>query len=433
MTLNIEEIINFISKILYIVLKNEISIDKAFQRVKARWRNLESFKVYYDIAQSVVREYYKLKYISKRLFNSESCKDIVRTWLIVEGFKYFKKRDIVEKYVKKLFKKRGLKIENLESYVLDMIEELKYVDYAQYLSIKYSYPIEFVKTLLELLHPNDVEKILESMNSQVVWLRVNTLKIDVDKCIKILESQGLRVEVDRDIPYLLRVVEARRPVHHVEAVRQFLAIPQDKASILTVHALDPQPGDYILDLCAAPGMKTSLMMQITENRVHVVAVDISRDRLRNMVYILKRCGVDIDRVDIVLGDSKILKFRKHVDKILIDAPCSSSGAIGKDPAIKIALRGLKRLRWYVDIQYGLVKNVVEQFKDIEIIYATCSLLPQEGEEIIEKIYENYSIDIVRPRISASYGYSKYRIFNKVCRTFPHLDMCEGFFISKIVC
>ena len=78
---------------------------------------------------------------------------------------------------------------------------------------------------------DDVEKILESMNVEHVWIRVNTLKIDVDKCIKLLEEQGLEVDVDKDIPFLVKVVKSRRPVHYVECIRNGFAIIQDKASI----------------------------------------------------------------------------------------------------------------------------------------------------------------------------------------------------------
>ena len=433
MKLDVEDIINFVSKLLHKVLVSEISIDKAFQYVKSSWKDRESFKIYYDISFEVVKNYFKLRYLSKRIFGTETCKDIVRTWLVLHGPEYFHKRNIIESYVKKLLRRRGLKNVDIRRMADEMIEELKDRDITEYLSVKYSYPKTVIKILIEMLSINEVERLLSKLNNPTTWLRVNTLKIDIDKCIKMLEKDNIIVEEDKDIPFLLKVVEARRPVHHADTIKNMLAIPQDKASILTVMELEPEKGDIIYDLCAAPGMKSSLIMQLTENKAKLTLIDISRERVSNMIKILKKCGVDMSKVSIVLADSKIVKLRMRDGcKILIDAPCSSSGAAGKDPAVRIALRELKRLPWYVDIQLSILRNVLNQVRDSRIIYVTCSLLPQEGEENIEKILDYSNVKLERPSSRFVEGYSRFKIGSMVGRTFPHVQDCEGFFIAKIV-
>lgn len=430
MTLNINDIISFASKVLHTIVKNEISLDKAFQRVKTRWKDRESYKVYYDVVQGIVREYYLLEYVSSKIFGSKSCKNIVKAWLLLHGLEYFRSKEKIQPIVKKLLKKTKCKsVEELKKSIYEEIESLKDVDIVLYLSVKYSFPESFIRKMLEVMSISEVEKLLDALNNSPVWIRINTLKVDIDKCIKILESQGLEVEQDRDVPFIVKVRSARRPVHHVEAIKEGLAVIQDKASVLTVLALRPEPGDTILDMCAAPGMKTSLIAQLTEGKARIIAMDISEDRLRNLRYILNKLGVSLSNVDIVLADSRLVKVRRCVNKILIDAPCSSSGAIGKDPAVKISLRELRRLRWYVDVQQSLVKNAIEiSCKDTLIIYATCSLFPEEGEEVVLKFVD--SVRLVRPEIRASSGYAKYGdVASKVCRTFPHIHECEGFFIS----
>jgi len=433
--LNLEDIVNFTSRVLYTILKNEISIDKAFQRVKQRWTDRESFKVYYDVTFSVVKDYFKLEYLAKRLFGSTSCKNIVRTWLLLEGLDYFKSKDIVLTYIRKQLRKLRVKdLEELKVKIDTLIEEVRDRDPVEYLCVKYSYPRPYVEKLLQVLDYCEVEQILNALNNYTTWIRINTLKIDVDKCIKLLEKQGLEVELDPDIPFLVKVVSAKRPVHHVEAIKEGLAVIQDKASVLTVLVLDPQPGELILDLCAAPGMKTSLIMQLTENKARVVAVDISRDRLASARHLLKHLGVNLDKIDFVLGDSRILKTRRlRPDKILIDAPCTSSGAAGKDPAVKIALRTLKRLPWYTDIQRRVLENAVENYKNTIIIYATCSLFPEEGEEIVKQVLEKHpNITLQRPNTRLLPAYTKYgEIGEKTARTYPHKHNCEGFYIAKI--
>ncbi len=433
MRLDIEDIINFVSKLLHKILISEISIDKAFQYVKSSWKDRESFKIYYDISFEVVKNFFKLRYLSKRIFGTETCKDIVRTWLILHGSDYFHRKDVVESYIRKLLRRRGLKNIDIKRIAEEMIEELKDVDIFEYLSVKYSYPRTVIEILAQVLSIDDIEKLLAKMNSPTTWLRVNTLKVDVDKCIKMLERDNIIVEEDKDVPFLLKVTEARRPIHHADTVKNMLAIPQDKASVLTVMELEPEKGDVIYDLCAAPGMKSSLIMQLTENQANLTLVDISRDRVLNMVKILKRSGVDISRVNILIADSRKIKLNvRNSCKILIDAPCSSSGAAGKDPAVRIALRELRRLPWYTDIQLSILRNILSQVRDSKVIYVTCSLLPQEGEEIIEKILENSDLRLEKPSTRFVEGYSKFKIGEKVGRTFPHIQESEGFFIAKIL-
>ncbi len=434
---NIEDIVNFASKVLYVILKNEISIDKAFQRVKQRWRDRESFKIYYDVVFRIVQEYFKLEYISRRIFGSVSCKNIVRTWLLLEGADYFRNRNMVLPYLRKQLKKTKLReIEKLREKINEIMEDLRHRDPVEYICVKYSYPRPYVEKLLEVLSLDEIEKILYSLNSYTTWIRINTLKIDVDKCVKLLEKQGLEVEIDRDVPFLVKVLSAKRPVHHVEAIKRGLAVIQDKASVLTVLVLSPEPGETILDLCAAPGMKTSLIMQLTDNRARVIAADISSNRLRSMKHILKHLGADIDKIDIVLTDSRILKTRPSLrpDKLLIDAPCTSSGAAGKDPAIKIALRTLRRLSWYTDIQKRLLENAANNYTETTVVYTTCSLFPDEGEEIIKYILERYNnITLERPSTPPLLpAYQKYKeVGQRTVRTYPHKHCCEGFYIARL--
>ncbi len=433
MSLNVEDIINFAAKVLHKVLTSEISIDKAFQYVKSSWKDRESFKIYYDISFQIVKNYFKLRYLSKRIFGTETCKDIVRTWIIIYGEKYFQRKNIISSYVRKLLRRRGIKEKNIRDIVEYFIESLKDRDLVEYLSVKYSYPKPVIEILLQVLPLEDVERLLLKINEPVTWLRINTLKIDIDKCIKMLEKDNILVEQDRDIPFLVKVVEARRPIHHADTVKNMFAIPQDKASVLTVLELGPEVGDVVYDVCAAPGVKSSLIMQLGENRLNITLVDISRDRVRNMIRVLKRAGVDLSRVNILIADSRNIKLRvREGCKILIDAPCSSSGAAGKDPAVRVALRDLRRLPWYRDIQENIIKNLITQVKSATIVYSTCSLLPQEGEEVIENIMKTSNICLEKPRTDISHGYLRYSIGKIVGRTFPHIHDSEGFFIAKIV-
>ncbi len=423
--LDLNDIINYVSRVLYIVDKYSISIDKAFQKVKHNWKFRESFKVYYDVCSSVLRNYYQLKFLARKLLNSESNKAIVRTWILIHGSNYFRRRDLVHRFVNRVLKKRKIRLSDIDA----IIEELKSVDYVRYLSIKYSYPEEFVRKLSQLLDFRELEELLRAMNSEYIWLRINTLKIDIDKAVKILEDEGIAIELNKEVPFLGLVIEAKRPIHHVSLIKRGFVIIQDKASVMTALSLRPEPHDYILDLCAAPGGKTSLIMQLVENKAKICAVDISRARLLNMMKLMRRYGVDSSKIDYVLADSRKLRLKGRFNKVLIDAPCSSSGAILRDPSIKLSLKRLDKINWYASVQSGLVENVIHQLRDVEIIYSTCSILPEEGEEVICRFLD--CVKIEKPLTMLHNGYSKYDFNRCVGRTFPHLDKCEGHFICKL--
>lgn len=120
-------------------------------------------------------------------------------------------------------------------------------------------------TLPRHLPAGEVEKLLDAGNKTWIWLRINTLKADVDKALKMLETEA-EVEPHPRMPLVVLLKNSTRPVQYLEAARRLVAIPQDLASMYAVLSLKPEPGDRIIDLAAAPGMKTSPVAQPAEGR-----------------------------------------------------------------------------------------------------------------------------------------------------------------------
>lgn len=132
----------------------------------------------------------------------------------------------------------------------------------------------------------------------------------------------------------------------------------------------------------APGMKTSLIMMLSDNKARVVAVDISYKRSLLGRQLLGKLGVDLSRVYVVVNDSRDVQLRKVFDKVLLDAPCSNSGAMSKDPGLKITLTESK-VRYYSAVQKELISRSVSLGKTV--VYSTCSLMPEEGEEVANTV------------------------------------------------
>ena len=286
------------------------------------------------------------------------------------------------------------------------------------LSYKYSFPEWFVRRLLEIENEGFVEGLLRALNEEVIWIRVNTLKADVDKTVRLLEEEGAELEVDRDLHYVFRVKSGWERIRGSEVFKEMKALRQDKASCLVVEALRPEVGDRILDACSAPGLKTSLIQALTENRARIIAVDLSKRRLESQKRLMKVLGVK--NVELVLADSRKIHMRERADKVLIDAPCTSSGSIARDPAVKVHLRRRGKVDYYSRVQVELVHALCRLGK--EVIYATCSVLPEEGEEVILAVLKREAAGVEEVPLRLSPGYREYAFRSKVRRSFPHVDL-----------
>lgn len=405
-----DELVDFSARVLYEITSNGLTLDYAFQKVKRRWRRLDSFKVFYDVAQDAVRHYFFLKYAASILFGSQGAKSVMRAWFLFRADSLLYNKDLVERYKKRVLRRARAKPGDVEAAV----EALK-GDPVRYLSVKYSYHPTIVETLLKYMPPGEVERLLDAGNKNWIWLRVNTLKIDVDKALRLLEGEAV-VEQHPKFPFALLVKESKRPIQYLEVVKKFLVIPQDLASIYVVLSLNPEPGDSIIDLAAAPGMKTSLAVQLAEGKAKIVAVDFSGKRVERMRHLLKALGAR-DYVEIVRADSRRLKTLRF-DKALLDAPCTSSGAFTKEPAVKIYPR-LEEARRYSQLQRDLLRNALSLAE--ETVYAVCSILPAEGEEVVAEFKSHKPHDDLAPSYWGTVG----------GRTFPHIHRSEAFFVSRL--
>lgn len=148
---------------------------------------------------------------------------------------------------------------------------------------------------------------------------------------------------------------------------------QDAAAALPVRLLDPQPGEAIADLCAAPGGKT---LQLAAAGARVTAVDISPARLRRVAENLKRCGL---AADLIAADALDWRPPARLDAILLDAPCSATGTIRRHPDLPF-LRDGSGIPALLALQAGLIDHALSLLSPGgRMVYAVCSLLPDEGE------------------------------------------------------
>ncbi|BFH72835.1 RsmB/NOP family class I SAM-dependent RNA methyltransferase [Sulfurisphaera javensis] len=264
----------------------------------------------------------------------------------------------------------------------------------------------------ELKEIYDIEKLKQAFLEKTTWIRVNTLKADEDKTIKELEKEGIELERDKDIKYAYKVIKGN--IRGTKPFKEFKVIIQDKASMAVVEALKPEKGDLIFDMTSSPGVKASLIMALTENQSKLIISDIDFKRIEREIKFLHDVGVNFDKIQIVHQDSTKNSIIKS-DKVLLDAPCSSTGMIGNEPTVLVKLTK-ERITELSTLQRRLLDNAVAISPFI--IYATCSLLPEEGENIVKDY---------KAKSPLNFGLNE-EIGN---RFIPYLHQTEGFFVSKI--
>jgi 16S rRNA (cytosine967-C5)-methyltransferase len=232
----------------------------------------------------------------------------------------------------------------------------------------------------------DGEKIIDSFKIRPTpYIRINRLKSSVDNVMRKLAASGLEYRKANWFDEFKSVNRLGNIINSPLMKEGYISI-HDEAQGLVCHLVAPQPGETVVDLCAAPGSKTTCMAEFMRNSGMIVAVEVSEVRMKMVIENVLRLGINIVRP--VIADGRHYRI-DAVDKVLVDAPCSNSGVIAKRPEVKerVNAKVIKRL---ARLQYELLVNAATFLKvGGALVYSTCSILPQENEEVIEAFLEDH--------------------------------------------
>ena len=280
----------------------------------------------------------------------------------------------------------------------------------------------------------DLEKFLDYMEQfKHRYIRINTLKRDLDYIKDRLEAKGFELK-----PTVIDEVYEIKGSYPLGATTEYLSgyyYIQDLSSCFAVKALEPDSNEANIDLCAAPGGKTSYMAQLMSNQGLLVAIESNKDRLRSLLFNLRRCYVK-NAIIFNIDASNAIKLSLKFDKVMLDAPCSCEGVIPKDLKRKYNREPID-IDYCADIQKRLLDEAIRIVKDDGVIvYATCSFAPEEDEAVIDYAIKNYNVK-VDPLPYGNQALSRFgdlEFDNQVRnarRFYPHIDNTLGFFIAKI--
>jgi 16S rRNA (cytosine967-C5)-methyltransferase len=258
--------------------------------------------------------------------------------------------------------------------------------------------------------------------------RVNTLATSESDALQLLESRGVALLRSPYIPGAF-IVESGSALEVQQAVARGLIYLQDEASQLVSQLLDAKSSERVLDLCAAPGSKSSHIAALTENGALIVACDIHQHRLAQLAATCNRLGAT-SVAPVVLdatGELPFLAEARRFDRVLIDAPCSGTGTLRRNPEIKwrLAPDGPARL---AELQLGLLNRATDVIsKRGRLVYSTCSIEVEENESVINRFIDNGApFRIVRPD-----AHRDLITAEGFVRTFPHRHETDGFFAAVL--
>ena len=285
---------------------------------------------------------------------------------------------------------------------------------------------------------------LEAIDS----IRCNTLKISPEELKKRLLNYGWKIKQPfENFPEIfiieketnLKPGELGKTLEHVLGYYYV----QDISSMMPPIALSPKENELVLDLCASPGSKTTQMAAMMKNRGTIIANDLTIDRIMILNANLEKCGVTntiVTKKDAVqfckIWDKKIkIKF----DKILLDVPCSGEGTLRKSPHT-MEIWNLNFIKRLSQQQKKICASVIPLLKEEGIlIYSTCTLSPEENEEVVDFMLRNFDLEIEefeipmksRPGILEWEG-KKFDERIKLCkRIYPQDNDSDGFFLAKL--
>lgn len=281
-----------------------------------------------------------------------------------------------------------------KNFVNAVLRKVDKKDYEEFFSIKNdteriskttSMPEWLVEKLIKETSIQKADEICKASNLRpILWIRANTLKITPEELKNRLNDEKMEAQIDGNF----LIIQGIKNIENLSLFKEGLFTIQDKTASLIPEMLKTKPGEKVLDACSSPGGKTTYMAEKMENQGEIIAWDIHPHRIKLVEETSKRLGITIIKTEEKDATKYEEKYRNYFDKILLDVPCLGLGVIKRKPDIKWQ-KQLEDIEEITKIQKNILKNCSKYLKDGgELVYATCSILKEENEEVIYDFLES---------------------------------------------
>ncbi len=307
---------------------------------------------------------------------------------------------------------------------IDNLPKPAYKDRTKLVATTFSHPEWLVARWSKRFGEREAFQLMQANNSRpTYYVRVNTLRTKPENFELRMEKMGVEFEASDWVPNFYKV-DSVQPFIEKGLLSKGLCSVQDVAAGLAPFVLDPQPGEKIYDLCAAPGTKSIMIADLTDGESEITSVDISSERLEMLAESALNYGAE--NIKIRRGDVLELSL-PLADAVLLDAPCTGTGVLSKRADLRWR-RDEEGLAKAVELQEQLLEEAANMVKvGGRLVYSTCSIEPEENweqiQKLLDKMDDNFELqpleDFVPEELLIEDG--------KAYQTFPHKHGCDGHF------
>ncbi len=302
----------------------------------------------------------------------------------------------------------------------------------EYLSIYHAYPLWMVQRWLSRLGFEETEALCRSGNeAPPLTVRTNTLRISKKELKKELIHEGVESRDCRYSPFGL-YLSLKGNLTGLKSYQEGLFQVQGESSMLVSPLLNPQPGDYVLDACSAPGGKAVHMGMLMNNQGKIVASDLYAQRLKLVNDAAERQGVSIISTERFDGRNIPSHLKGQFDRVLLDVPCSGLGVIRRKSDLKWR-REPKDIPALQSLQMELLRETYSALKPGGVlVYSACTLEPEETDQVIEWFLskeQSARPALLSPLLPRELADAETE--EGILKLWPHKTNLEGFFIAKI--
>ena len=322
---------------------------------------------------------------------------------------------------------RSISRDKVKYSTIDVKDKMKYI------SIKYSHPEELVKRWVNQFGMDFTEKLCEANNSTpLLNIRVNTLKTDKKALVNSLSQKGIETMEGKYAEDCL-IVKDPFAITETDEFKNGLFTIQDESSMLVSQIMNPKSNSSVLDVCSAPGGKSTHIAQIMKNKGFILSRDIYPHKIKLIEENVRRLGIDIIKTEVYdaleIDQELIDKF----DYCLLDAPCSGLGLIRRKPEIKLN-RKEEDIQFLSELQYKIIQNIKEYIKvGGFLLYSTCTIENEENIALIQKFLRentNFKLVSIEDRIKNKEEFTTLK--DGYLNLYPHIHNTDGFFIAKMI-
>lgn len=306
-------------------------------------------------------------------------------------------------------------------------------DPVDHIALKYSHPIWLVERWLKEFGLEDTIALCRADNAAPPnTVRVNTLRVDLPTLVEKLRDEGVSCVKTRYAPEGLEI-KGFPTLNDLTSFREGLFVVQDESSMLVGHAVGPSPGMRVIDVCSAPGGKTTHLAQLMRDQGTIIASDIYPHKLRLVIENCQRLGIKCVQPEVRDARELSASYAEWVDCVLVDAPCSGLGVLRRRPDARWR-KEPEQIPGLINLQEAILAEAARCVRlGGVLVYSTCSITDEENLGQVQKFlagHPHFRLEDLNGLLPAELA-DREALARGYVQLLPHLHGTDGFFIARM--